>query len=167
MVLYDSTQISFSIQAHLYEYIRMCTSRLDMNMHVYIWMSSCNLVNWKNVYPFVNVQGVDLDMVPPMKDSSTSCHTSPIVRPTTTCDYQFCVCLVVPCVLDWLALPRCHPFNPVTQRSAPTWKPQNISALLMDNSSACTLNMLKVKPSPTKCVRTFIFVFNFSARLNI
>lgn len=29
------------------------------------------------------------------------------------------------------------------------------------------LNMLEVKLSPTKCVRTFIFVFNFSARLNI
>ena len=96
--------------------IWMCMSGLDMNMHVCIWMSSCNLVNWRNACPFVTVQGVDLDMVPPMKDSSIPCHTLPIVRTTTTCDYQFCICLVVSCMLDWLALPRWHPFNPVTQR---------------------------------------------------
>lgn len=144
--------------------IWMCMSGLDMNMHVCIWMSSCNLVNWRNACPFVTVQGVDLDMVPPMKDSSIPCHTLPIVRTTTTCDYQFRICLVVSCMLDWLALPRWHPSNPtVGSHLEATKHIRNTDGefFYMD------LNMLEVKLSPTKCVRTFIFVFNFSARLNI
>ena len=67
----------------------------------------------------------------------------------------------ISCMLDWLTLSRAHPFNPVSQWSTSLWKPQNTSFILMDNSFICTLNMLEVKPSRTKCVQTFVFVYNF------
>ena len=49
----------------------------------------------------------------------------------------------------------------------PLWKPQYIMDILMDNYSICTLNILEVKASHTKCVRTVIIVYYITAILNI
>ena len=55
-------------------------------MYEYIWRQKCKLVNRSPACPFVTVQGVDLNMEPAV-DASPS-DTLPIVRSTSTCDYQ-------------------------------------------------------------------------------
>ena len=72
------------------------------------------------------------------------------------------------CMLGWLTSPRWHPLNPIRQWSASPWEPQNTTLSVMDKSSVCTLNMLEVKPSRTKCVPGHSYVNQLlSAILNI
>ena len=57
-------------------------------MYESIWLIKCKSVNRRNAYLFVTVQGVDLNVEPPMEEFAPPCDTLPIVRSTSTRDYQ-------------------------------------------------------------------------------
>ena len=53
-----------------------------------IWLQNFKLVNRRSAYPFVTVQGVDLNVEPSVEDSAPPCDTLPIVCSTSTPAYQ-------------------------------------------------------------------------------
>lgn len=61
--------------------------------------------------------------------------------------------------MNWLTLPRPLSFNHVSPWSTSLWKPRNIITNLVDNSFVCTLNMLEVKLFPTKCGKTYSYLY--------
>jgi hypothetical protein len=56
-------------------------------------------------------------------------------------------------------LPRPLSFNRFSLPSTSLQKPRNITTSLIDNSSNCTLTILEVEPSPTKCVGTYSYLY--------
>ena len=57
-------------------------------MYEYIWLIKCKSVNQRNACPLVTVQGVDLNVEPPVEDQTPPCDTLPIVRSNSSRDYQ-------------------------------------------------------------------------------
>ena len=57
-------------------------------MYECIWLIKCKSINWRNACPFVTVQGVDLNVEPPVEEFAPPSDTLPIVRSTSTRDYQ-------------------------------------------------------------------------------
>ena len=59
-------------------------------MHVYecTWWYLCKAINWRMFFAFVGLQGVDLNMPPPVDDRSHPGHTLYFVCPTSTHEYQ-------------------------------------------------------------------------------
>ena len=59
-------------------------------VYMYAWMFmdiQCNYAKWTNAFPYVIMQGVDLNMVPTVEESAPQCETKPVERMSSR-DYQ-------------------------------------------------------------------------------
>ena len=127
--------------------------------------------------PLLNEQGVDLKMPPPLDNSIPSSIVSRNPRPLATCEHQ--IALIESRGPNSRGANLLHAGLADLAKSTPLQPGQLLvmANLLLEPTKHIRnfdgqffrlyLSMLEVKPSCTKCVGAFIFVYNFSAILNI